>query len=193
MLYTFDSVPSTEAMGKGNPYWDNETDSLYYVDFFDKLLFRYSLSTNTTQTLTVDGIAPPSFFIPIEGSTDKYFIGSSRSAYVVNWDGRSDQGQIDRIVFTVPANSSIDSVYTTADGALYMGTLGTDECVGEPSQGFFRYTRTKGLEEIASPFMSTVGTVIINNTLFHMDGCRQLLSALDLDPVTGALSMSCFQ
>lgn len=193
VLRSFVTVQLPNSLGKGNPFWDVETDSLYFVDFFGNSFFRYSLGTNTTQTFTVDGVDLLSSFIPIHGSKHRYFVASSTTAYDVYWNGTSDRGHIVRTLFTAPPNTTIDSVQSTANGDLYMGTLGAMQCIGEPDQGFFRYTRANGLQQIASPFKSSVGTVIIDDTLYHMDGCQQLVSSFDLNPRTGALSMSHFQ
>lgn len=166
---------------------------MYFVDYFGVLLFRYSLLDNTTQTLTVDGVTYPAFFVPVEGSSDKYVVGSNQSAYIIDWDGSSDRGTIERTVFTVAPDSLLNSAFTTATGELYTGTYGPTYCAGTPTQSFYRYTEADGLEVISSHFTSTVGTVIIENTLYHLDGCQQLLSAFDRDPTTGALSRCHFQ
>lgn len=151
-------------------------------------MFRYNLTANTTQSLTIDGIIYPSFFVPIEDSEDEYLVGSNQSAYVVSWDGSSDQGQIERTVFTVAENSLLNNAYTTDIGELFTGTYGPTYCAGSPTQGYYRYTKTNGLELISDHFTSTVGTVIIGDILYHLDGCQQLLSAFDRDSQTGALS-----
>lgn len=182
-----------EAVAVGSPFYDDETQSLYFVDFSGTLLFRYKWGQNTVQTLTIDGLTEPSYFIPLNGSSDQYVVSAGGSAYVVNWDGSSDRGSVERKLFTISPDLIMDSGYTTEYGELFTGTITSDHCKGTPTHGFYRYTREYGLEQIADHFTGTTGVAIIDNTLLHMDGCLQLLTAWDIDPVTRALSMTRFQ
>lgn len=176
-----------DGLGKNNPHYDAETDSLYFANYYGTLLYRYSLRDNTTQTITVDGLTYPSFFIPVNGSNDQYLVNTNSSVYLLKWDGRSEYAQIEQPVFTLSPDATIDTGYTSSAGELYTGSSGY-YCVGEPTQSFYRYTRANGLETIGSNFSSTVGSAIINNTLFQLDGCLQILSAWDVDPQTRVLS-----
>lgn len=180
------------TLGKTNPHYDAETDSVYIPDYMGTLLLRYSLQDNTTKTVSVDGLTTPSYFIPVQDSDDQYVVSVNGSGFVINWDGISDHGQIERELFTISPDVTTDSGYVSSAGELYTGTI-DHFCVGSSSQGFYRYTRDNGLELISKHFTSTVGSTIINNTLYHLDGCQQILAAWDIDPETRALSMSCFQ
>lgn len=188
-MYTYETVPETsDAETLGNPFWDTETDDLYFVDFFGKLLFRYSWAKNTTQTLTVDNLEGPTSFIPIKDSSNEYLVSVDGTAYVVNWDGQSDRAYVDRTLFTFPPNTLINSIFTSDAGELFAGSIASVHCEGGNIQSLYRYTPANGLELIFNNVSSTVGSVMYGNTLFHMDGCDKILYATDVHPKSRSLS-----
>lgn len=165
------SVPtSPRALDPDNPHWDTETSSVYFADYFDKLLFRYSLTENKMYTLTVDGVINPAFFVLLKNSKTQYLTTTNGSAVVINWNGHSHHGRIERTVFTVAPNTIINSAYFGPTGDILLGNYGPGYCSVQPVFSFCKYTVEAGLVETARHFQSTVGI-----TVFHVDGCTQIL------------------
>lgn len=180
------SVPtSPDALGQDNPHYDRQTNSVYFADYFNVLLFRYSLAENKTYSCTVEGVLNPSFIFPVRDSYDQFLVGSNNSAVIVNWDGESDTGYIERTVFSVTPNTIINNAYVTESGDMYLGNYGPTFCNTGPHLSFYKYTVDGGLVEIANHYRSTVGVLIVEDTLYHLDACSQILSAYKRDPVTG--------
>lgn len=75
-------TPSEVLFGQ-NPHWDVETNSLYFVDLFGKLLIRYSYTNQKLDWLKVDGIETPGYFMPIQCSFDRYAVGANDTAYIM--------------------------------------------------------------------------------------------------------------
>lgn len=180
---------SPEALGQDNLHWDIETNSVYFADYFGELLFRYSLDDERVYSFKVNGVTQPSFIVPVEGTDDGYLVGSEGSGVFVRWDGYSDTGYIEKTIFTVAPNTIINSVYVTEYGDLYLGNYGPSYCHTTPHLSMYKYSIGYGLEEIVpNHYYSTVGILIIDDTLYHLDACSQILSAYDRDPVTEELS-----
>lgn len=192
VLHSLQSIAtSSQALGQNNPHWDDVTASVYFVDIFGEQLFCYSLRENRLYTITVNGVRNPSFFIPIAGSHNRYLVGSKEKAVAIIWDGHSTTGHLDQIIFFITPGTSISSAYTSSFGELFVGSLASNYCATLPTLSLYRYTIGSGLVEVASHFRSTTGVIMTNDTLYHLDGCSQVLSAFDRDSETGQLSRSC--
>lgn len=87
-----------------SPYWDKTTMSLYFCDLFGTHLYRYSYKENKIYQTEIQGQTMPSFFIPAEGTTDKYFVGLNTSVVYCQWDGYSNYAKIIRTLCTVEEN-----------------------------------------------------------------------------------------
>lgn len=187
---TYETVAITpDAIALGNPFWDVSTEKLYFVDFIGKLLFCYSWRTNTTQTLTIDGLKQATFFVPIKDSPGHFAVSAGGSGWVVYWDGSSDRGNIVRKLFTIDPNLTMDGSFTSSEGELFVGTVSPSHCSGTPTHGFYRYTPANGLEQISNGYVSSTGVIIVGDILYHLDGCAKNLTAWDIDPITRAWSM----
>lgn len=126
--------------------------------------------------------------MPIAGSSNRYLVGSAATAVVIIWDGASGTATVERTVFTVPAGETFNSAYVGPNGELYVGTFGALLCTSEPVFSLYKYTPSGGLVQLLNGFVSIVGSVLVGQTLYHLDGCTKYLYALDLNPYNGAVS-----
>lgn len=94
------SIPSSpDAFGQNNPHYDRQSNSVYFVDYFDELMFRYSLDEHKMYSFSVAGVKRSSFIVPVEGSENRFLISRGGSAVIINWDGVSKIGHIERTFF----------------------------------------------------------------------------------------------
>lgn len=183
------SVPtSPEALDPVNPHFDIATNSAYFADYFGVLLFRYSLDEQKVYTCKVDGVTNSTFIVPVQDAEGLFLVGSDGSGVLVRWDGFSDTGYIERTVFTVAPDTIINSVHVTPSGNLYVGNYGPKHCAVDSEYSLYKFTVETGLVEIANHYQSSVGIAIVDNKLYHFDGCSQILRAFDIDPETEELS-----
>lgn len=173
-------------MGQFNPFTDGT--HVYFSDYFGTLLFRYTVATKKMDIFTVAGISDPAFFIPVAHQANTYLIGWNGTVAVVNWDGSSSTGSINRILFNVQPNQMIGDAHTTKYGELYVGVHAPNYCAGPANLPIYRYTRARGLETVVNNMAATAGTVIIGNTVYVLDGCTNVLWSYAYNPTNGAWS-----
>lgn len=185
---------SRDGLFNQNPHWDDESNSLYFVDLFGKLLYRYSYARNRIDTLTVDGIENPGFFMPIRSSKFQYVVGANDSAYIINWNGISEHGTIDQEVFNIQPDAFLNSAWVSSRGELYVGSFGPDHCSGTPTFEQYGYKKNNDLIVFANHYVSTVGAVLIEaeRSFYHLDTCSKTITVFDWNPETGRLCRKYF-
>lgn len=187
---TIESIKtSSRALFNQNSFWDDETNSLYFVDLFGKLLFCYNYSNNEVRSLTVEGIVNPGYFMPIRGSHNLYAVGSNETAYLIHWDGVSKTGTIDQEVFQVKRDTFLNSPWVSSRGEFYVSNFGPSFCAGEPELAQYGFTYNNHLLVFSDHYVSTTGAVLVEREriFYHLDGCRKTISAFDWNPFTGHL------
>lgn len=182
------ATPHTTAVPT-NTYWDAETQRLYYVDLFDRQIISYDFGTQHLYTLSIDGIEKPAIFLPLANSTNKYLASSNDEAFIVEWDGQSQDVRIGSDVFSVPAGSNVDSVSVGPNGKVYVGDFGPRYCLESARFGFYGLGDNNELKAYGDGFVTSVGGVVIESDriYYHMDTCAKKLSAFTWDPATGDL------
>lgn len=187
------SIMSIETPPKAqfnqNPHWDDETNSLYFVDLLGDLLYRYSYEHNTLYWLKVKGIENSGYFMPIRGSPHQYAVSSNESAYIINWDGFSRRGTIDQKVFSVQHHSFLSSSWVSSHGEFYVGNYGGNVCAERPFYAQYGFKKNNELLIFASRYVSTCGAVLVEQerTFYHLDACRKTITAFDWNPYNGLL------
>nr|XP_023014163.1 regucalcin-like isoform X1 [Leptinotarsa decemlineata] len=127
-----EAVEPTE-LGEG-PHWDEETQSLYFVDIFGKSIHKYVPSTNKHTSAVIDGDAV-SLIIPVKGEKDKFLISIGRELAIVTWNGESEKVSETKKIYEVDDRPEIsDNRFNDGkcdpSGRLWAGTMG-----GEPVNG----------------------------------------------------------
>lgn len=173
-----------------SPFYDIETDSVYFIDLLGTLLYRYSRQDDKIVAITVDGVNHPGYFIPLQGSRNQYVTSTGNAVVIVNWNGHSNAGTIDRTVFNVTQNTWIHRAFTLPN-KFYVGNYGHEYCNEAPTKTLYEYTNSDGLEQEATHFVSTVGMVLVNNVFYQLDACTKVLSGFDWNPWTGQLCKKC--
>lgn len=179
----------TRATFNQNPHWDNKTSSLYFVDSFGNLLYRYSYKYNKLHWVTAEDIVNPGFFMPIRGSSHKFAVGSNASVYLIDWDGFSRSATIDQKVFSVQKYSFLNSATVSSRGEFYVGNYGLNQCAERPTYEQYGFKKNNELVVFAAQYVSTLGTVLVEaeRTFYHLDACRKTITAFDWNPYNGLL------
>lgn len=84
-----------------SPFWDEETQSLYYVDYVggnqNRTLYRYDYNSGIVYSAAIrTGFFLTTYCLPIKCSKDEYIVGNSYLKRVcrVRWDGVSEFADI---------------------------------------------------------------------------------------------------
>lgn len=182
------------------PVWDDDTQSLYYINFFavdpEPAIYRYSYRDDMTYSAVIPGSGTIGFVYPArqgcKDCADLFLIGNSNDVSVVKWDGKSPQAQVvgKELISIEPNNTQTHVNLALADrhGRLYVGTFSLQFCAAPTADSsLYRYTNDRGLTRLFTGVRATSGIAIDYNArkLYHVGGCNLLLTAYDYDPKTG--------
>lgn len=183
------SVPTTAgALAPDNPFWDDESQSLYLGDALSGLIYRFDYKENKVCTATADGLSIPTFLVPVRNSSTHFVASAGSSLVVVEWDGRSNRATVVDTVFSLPPDQLLNSCFVTPNGDMYIGTYGPTLC-SAPKMPYYHYSADGGLVEITSDFRSTVGSFLLakSKQMLQLDGCGMDLNVFNWDPDAGNL------
>ncbi|KAB0795139.1 hypothetical protein PPYR_04817 [Photinus pyralis] len=115
-------------LGEG-PHWDNESQSLYWVDIVKKTIHKYIPSLKKHTHIKVDKF--PSLIVPISGSSDRFIITLQREVAVLTWDGVSSRPTSIETIAIVDTdnalkNNRINDGKVDPLGNLWAGTMAID-------------------------------------------------------------------
>ena len=137
------NAPLTK-LGEG-PHWDIERQCLYFVDIFDAKIFRYVWSEDKTYSASIDGVKNIGFITPIQGSSNEFVIGTGPTLTLINWDGKSTEASVVRILGKLGENEQknrFNDGKADPKGRIYAGTMLQEEfgdIMSSSNGGFYRF------------------------------------------------------
>lgn len=176
-------MPTTELAKIGDsPFWDKQTNSVYYYDLLSNRVFRYCLSTDETYTAQIKYPLAISFFIPMNCTdNNRFIVGAGESAFVIQWDGKSKHTKKLHNLFSVnlPKGSRFNHAAVDSNCGIYFGSFNVEYCDASPTQGFYYYTKKYGVKCLFSNTRTTTGLTFDEKTktLYVLDGCTQIITA----------------
>lgn len=132
---------------------------------------------------------------PLKDKVNRFVVGAGNTIILVEWDGISDTANFVKTLCEVEPNTGniMNHAVASPSGEFIFGTFGTKLCSANNSQGLYQLKRNKFNYVVKTLFTDvkiTSGVAIDEtcNILYHLDGCLQLLTAYDRNPITGNLS-----
>jgi len=206
--YKVEQVPSPQSTVGEGPHWDADTQSLYYVDILKNnfSIHRHDVTENKTYSATIEGESQVSFIIPIDGTTDLFAVGIQRRVGVIQWDGKSSEAKVLRIVFDVAQSDELQKFNDgKADpiGRFYGGTVRTgkvednfednlDELFTNVTAAcsLYRYDAKSKVVQLRDKVKLSNGLAWneAKNKFYYIDSLDYDIKEFDYDPVTGDLS-----
>lgn len=208
------------VIGEG-PHWDADTQSLYYNDIYgsEASILRYDFNENKTYLakigelmlllcrrmlklmniliVTEDGEPVVSFIIPVEGTTDQFAVGIGRRVGVIQWNGKSTQANLLRIVFEVEKDPSFkfnrfNDAKADPKGRFFGGTMRLEECgdlFASTSGSLYRYAKDEQVAKLKTNISVSNGLAWNEKTnkFYYIDTCQLNIKEFDYDPNTGDL------
>lgn len=192
-------LPSPRSRCGEGPHWDNESQSLYYIDIEgpEATLLRYDYRENRTYAATVDNEPLMTFVLPVHNTSDEFLIGAKHAAKVIRWDGKSSKGVVLRTVFEVETNSFYDTnrfndAKTDPFGRFYGGTQRLNGCDGPntlANASFYSYSPTSGVKQLLTDIYISNGLTWNRKTnkFYYIDSCSYDIKEFQYDSATGDL------
>ncbi|XP_018569343.1 regucalcin [Anoplophora glabripennis] len=174
------------ALSEG-PHWDEDTQSLYFVDIVNQIINKYVPATKKLTTAATG--AHVSFIIPVKGQNNTFIISREREVRVITWDGETDNFSVVR-KFETTANSSVNDGKCDSTGRLWTGTLGLNEenVLAEELGHIYSIEKdkiTKVADNIAIP-----NGLAFNKELkkfYYIDSHKKTIDAYDWDIEQGTI------
>lgn len=193
MCYEIEEIKLPPLVLPDSPYWDNKTQSLYFVDHFsvNATICRYAYNPGLVICTTIEGETEPSFITPLKCCKDLFAIGLGHTVKIVHWSGTTEIATVVGSVFSVESGttSQMDRGFADPKGRLYAGTFNKTLCGGSPTYGFYRYShKKKHVKKFFGNVHTTTGITLDRHAkkLYHLDGCHAIVG-FDWDPKTGNL------
>ncbi|KAJ8944500.1 hypothetical protein NQ318_011758 [Aromia moschata] len=178
------------------PHWDEETQSLYFVDIFGESIHKYVPATKK-HTKAIIGTNHVSIIIPVKGQKDKFVISIGREIALVTWDGESETVSEVKKLYEVDNNpDTIDNRFNDGkcdpSGRLWAGTMGIEPENGhvQPEMGsLFSFENKK-----VTSHLNKIG---ISNGLawstelkkfYYIDSFKGRVEEYDFDIESGTIS-----
>ncbi|KAK9743825.1 SMP-30/Gluconolactonase/LRE-like region [Popillia japonica] len=89
-MLTIERINDDRTQLGESPFWDENSQSVFFVDIYGKSVYRYTPATKTYVKAVV-GEKRVSFIIPIEGKQNNFLIGYGNELAILNWDGVSNK------------------------------------------------------------------------------------------------------
>lgn len=175
-------------------FYDRRVNSMYYVDHYTNIAFRYSLADDKIFRAEIETNFTISFILPSKENASIFYVGAGHTVILVSWNGLSDTAKFLKLVCEVDPNNIMDHGLAGQNGEVVFGTYGKLVCASNATQGLYQYKVNSGVETLLSDAVITTGVAIDEefNLLYHLDGCLQEVNVFDRDFNTGKLSKRIF-
>lgn len=187
---TLSSTPAELFFG-GPSVWDDDTNSLYFVDLFTSQFCRYSVDDDTVYKAIVPGRTADysGFIAPIKGRRNRFLVALNENMVVLKWNGVSSTATIDRTIFTVTPKLILNALLVGPNNNWFFGGFANTFCQNPANLSLYEYNQNKELSVAASGFSTTIGLVLYEkkNIVYQLDACAQIIYAYNYNPFTGHL------
>lgn len=188
------------VIGEG-PHWDEESQSLYYVDIFgtEYSVLRYCPMENKTYGATIDGEPVVSFIIPLEGRKNQFAVGIGQRVGIIKWNGKSRKAKLSRIALEVEncpgpeyRGNRFNDGKADPHGRVFAGTMRKEECDHPEIQTYgnlFRFGDGEPPATVSDPKSIQISNGLAWNEkrgkMYYINSCDYNVAEFDYDPSTG--------
>lgn len=183
-------IPNID-LGEG-PYWDIETQSLFFVDIVGKAIHKYVPSTGKHTKAVLD--KPVSLIVPVKGHKDKFVISHGKEVLIVTWDGVSSKVSKREKIAEVDQGieSRINDGKCDPTGRLWFGTIGPEPIFGQIERhraSFFSYDNGKVITHLTKVDISNgLAWNTALNKFYYIDSLKKTVDQFDVDLEAGIIS-----
>lgn len=187
----FRTIPIENGSIVENPFWDHESNSLYFADLASNYLFRYDYYEGKLWSATIDGIAGAQSLIPMKDCGGHFAVAILNTMYKVKWDGRSSKATIDKKIFTIDDGTTdkIHVAIAAPNACEFIGGTYSPSYCSAHNQSAFSYTSEYGVRYFTKDLQVTTGFVYScsTNRYYRLDGCTRQIVEYKWNPLTKEL------
>lgn len=191
------SIPTFKLLE--GPHWDIVSQSLYFVDILEGLIFRYDYTTDTCYKASVEGETDSKigFIVPVEGRRDQFVIGCGPRLLLIQWDGKSTTAkrvkalvEVDQDVMVTRFNDG----KCDPKGRIFAGTMMSEEhgdVMSSRKGTFYRYNASTGSAISMKKNICVANGLAWNektNKFYYIDSGDYEVKEFDYAPTTGDLT-----
>lgn len=179
------------SLGEG-PHWDDETQSLYYVDIIKQTINKYVPSTKKHTKAHIGKNV--SIIIPVKGKTDQFVITYGREVALITWDGESEKVASLEKLYEVDENTDnvLNDGKCDASGRLWAGTLGAapkDDQLPQGKGSFYSFKNGKVTKYLTKIGISNGIAIDSNlNKFYYIDSFKGTIDQYDFDLEKGTIT-----
>lgn len=169
-------------LGEG-PHWDDDTQSLYFVDIKGESINRYVPATKKLTKVTIG--THVSLIIPIKDQKNTFLISKERDLVVVTWDGESDNISVVKKIATNNKEKFNDGKCDST-GRLWAGTLAPREGGGS---GRLYAIEKDQVKEVADQITISNGLAFNADIkkMYYIDTVTKTVDEFDFDIELGTI------
>lgn len=191
------SIPTFKLLE--GPHWDVASQSLYFVDILEGLIFRYDYSADTCYQASIEGETDSKigFIVPVEGRRDQFVIGCGPRLLLIQWDGKSTTAKRVKALVEVDQDVAVtrfNDGKCDPKGRIYAGTMMSEEHgdVFSARKGtFYRYNASTGTATSLKKNICIANGLAWNektNKFYYIDSGDYEIKEYDYAPTTGDLT-----
>lgn len=178
-----------------NLFFDKDNNFLYWTDVQGGQILKLNLTNNQMNVFRIVGEKIINFVVPVKGNQNQFIVGAGKKILLVNWDGQSTIGQINKVLGEVNVNGvRINQMNVDKQGHLFFGTMINEETGDVMNQqkrigGLYRFTMKDGIVLIKDNVGMGNGITWNNqfNKMFFVDSYDSSIYEYDYDMKTGNL------
>lgn len=194
-MYSVETVSSQKWLQAYSPFWDDETQCLFFIDFFDPTctLNRYVPAENRFYSAAIEGNISTTFILPIKKYANQFAVSDKRSVNVIEWNGRDSTARMLRDTFTVETGTEFkfnnyNMAWTSPSNNFYGGTFPFDLCASSsnPNAALYRYSKCLGAKAVVKDVIVSAGMDwnIKDKKFYFIDTCTYEVYEYDWNPIT---------
>ncbi|KAL7633389.1 UNVERIFIED_CONTAM: hypothetical protein RMT77_016260 [Armadillidium vulgare] len=187
-------------LGEG-PHWNEEDQTLIFVDIVNGNIHRYFLQTQRMQNAHLEDIgtgSTVSFIIPVEGAEDIFIVSVGTSIALIKWSPAEPENQTKKPILLLSLDAKegqhvqFNDAKCDSKGRLYIGTTIKDieKLFGENFGSLYSIDSDLKISRLVSNVRISNGLAWSkdNKTLYYIDTLELRVDAFDYSFETGDIT-----
>ncbi|XP_054272316.1 regucalcin-like [Macrosteles quadrilineatus] len=181
-------------LGEG-PYWDEENQTLFYVDIFKHSIHSYRPQTDEHHVVEVDSEGQPvSLIVKVKGEQTKFVISVKNSLATVHWDGLSTKSLKPEVIVNLEGSDNptrINDGKCDPSNRLWAGTMSSkkEDHTKEVGSFYLLQHDKKVVKHLSNVSISNgLAWSLDKKKMYYIDSLKYGIDSYDYDETSGTIS-----